>query len=444
MLDRRRFLMAGAMIAQAPAILAQGLEGHRQVTDYPEGVIAPYDWGEQPIPVSGTGAAEMQSVDDHMTAAMRKYGIVGCGVCIVQKDKIVYEKGFGYAELPKTPFLTTTATRCGSLAKAVTALCALLLFDQGKLDLDAPILPLLKEGGILPKPVGDVQMDSRVAQIRVRHLMDHTSGLPTIATYTAWRQNRDVAAVHGLKHPATGADVASDALGNTTLASEPGAKYQYANANFVLLARIVEAVSKKPFHEFLAHVAMARFGLKPDAIYVSRNQERPNSSARGKNEASYYQTSSERYVSFLPADHSKGRVMGEAYLGYATEASDGAGGIACTATGLGTLLANLHSATPVLSAEAMRQILTPPEHYTHEPNFHPTRSSFYSKGLNVRFSGGQPWFSHSGMTNHCGGMIGYHAGYQFVGVSNWNYAQSPYVDAMLNRALTDAVAHLGQ
>src|SRR5579871_110097 len=117
------------------------------MAELPEGVIEPYSWGTSPIPISGSGSPETQGVDNAVIDAMQRNGIVGCGVCVIHNDRIVYAKGFGYAELPNLPFLATTATRCGSLAKPVTALSALILFDEGKLDLDARILPILKEGG---------------------------------------------------------------------------------------------------------------------------------------------------------------------------------------------------------------------------------------------------------------------------------------------------------
>lgn len=129
--------------------------------------------------------------------------------------------------------------------------------------------------------------------------------------------------------------------------------------------------------------------------------------------------------------------------GYTTEASDGGGGIACTALALGKILANLCSDKRALSQRAMNEILTPPAHYRREPNFDPASSKFYSKGFNVAFSGGQPWFGHSGMTQHCGGIIGDHSGYQYIAVSNWNNAASPYVDVVLGRALKEAVGKLG-
>ncbi len=371
-----------------------------------------------------------------------KSGVVGCGVCVVENSLVVYSRGFGYSELPQTPFTASTAARCGSLAKSITSLCALILFDMEKLNLDAEILPILKDAGITPKPVGSAQTDDRVARVKVRHLMDHTSGLPGGASYTAWRPNRNVAASQNLSHVPTSADVVSDALGNFKLDSEPGSKYQYANANFVILARIVEAASKTPFNTFLTTTAMPRFGLNASDIYVSRNQVRMHDPARGKNEAAYSQTSAERYVSFVPSEQSDGQIYGEAYHGYSTEAADGGGGVACTAHGIGQIIANLHSGHPALSAKAIREILDPPEHYTHEAGFDPTHSEYYSKGFNVRYSGGRPWLSHGGMTNHCGGIIGHNADYQFVAVSNWNNAGNPYVDTILNSPLTEAVGKL--
>jgi CubicO group peptidase (beta-lactamase class C family) len=252
-----------------------------------------------------------------------------------------------------------------------------------------------------------------------------------------------VAERQNLDHVATGADVVADGLGNADLHSDPGEKFQYANSNFVILARVIEARVKMRFNDWLTGVAMPRFGLKPDEIYVSRNQLGPDSKERGRNEPAYYQTSADRFVSFVPAERSQGAIYGEAYRGYTTEASDGAGGLACTAVALGKIVANLHSAKPAISRRAMSEILTPPKHYTRKTDFDPASSTFYSKGFNVHMTGSQPWFGHSGMTQHCGGIIGDESGCQFIAVSNWNSPQHPYVDVMLGRALRDAVGKLG-
>jgi N-acyl-D-amino-acid deacylase len=435
---RREFVVGALLGVGAPALLVKAAEARS-----PAGLLEAFKWGESELPVSESSWPSNAALDKAVTEAMRKHEIVGCGVCVTRGEALAYAKGFGYAELPKRPFLNTTATRCGSLAKPVTALSALILFQQGKLDLEAEVLPILKEAGITPRPVGGVKPDERLSRIKVRHLMDHTSGLPNATTYTAWRPGLNVAVRQGLDHVATGADVAADGLGNARLDSDPGAKYQYANANFVILARVIEATSRRPFNDYLTQVAMPRFGLKPDDIYVSRNQLGPDGPQRGRNEPAYYQTSRDRFVSFVPAERDQGRIYAEAYRGYTTEASDGGGGIACTALALGKILANLRSDKPALSKPAMTELLTPPAHYTRDPDFKADSSRFYSKGFNIHFSGGQPWFGHSGMTQHCGGIIGDNAGWQYVAVSNWNNAANPYVDAILGRALREALGSQG-
>jgi N-acyl-D-amino-acid deacylase len=437
-LTRRDFLISTLIGACSSSFLVKAAEQCKT-----SGILDSFDWGERPLPVSEDSSPSNSAIDNAVMDAMREYKIVGCGICLTRREAIVYARGFGYAELPNKPFLPTTASRCGSLAKPVTALAALILSDQGKLDLDAEVLPILKEAGIVPWPLAGCEIDDRIYRIKVRHLMDHTSGLPNGSTYTAWRPGCDVAARHGLDHVATGADVAADALGNARLYSDPGTKFQYANANFVILARVVEARAKMAFNDYLTKVAVTRFGLKPEDIYVSRNQLGPDSNHRGANEAAYYQTSSDRFISFVPSERDRGKIYGEAYRGYTTEASDGAGGLACSAPSLGKLVANLHSDTPGLSKGAISEILTPPVHYTHEPGFDPASSNFYSKGFNVRFLGGRPGFGHSGMTQHCGGVIGHASGYHYIAVANWNNAGHPYVDAILGRVLKGVVEKLG-
>ncbi|HLJ57352.1 MAG TPA: serine hydrolase domain-containing protein [Chthonomonadaceae bacterium] len=423
------------MPARADALAASGL---------PQGVIAGHDWRRLPAPAARwPGARDHPAIDSAVNAAMQAHGIVGAGICIVADGEIVFASGYGWAAIGTRPFRATTATRCGSLAKPVTALCALLLADRGALDLDAPILPLLATIGITPAPTGDASPDPRIGRITARHLMDHTSGLPAVAAYTAWREERCLIREHGLERTPTGADAARDALGNAPLDSDPGERYQYANANFVLLARVAEAAAGRPFGELLPE-AMARFGLAPDEVYVSRNQTEPDDAARGANEATYYQTSTERYVSFLPECQERGRVYGEAYHGYATEVSDGAGGLACTALGLGRLIANLQSASPALSTRALAEIATPPEHCRRRSDFDPAAEAFYSKGFQVGLECGRPVLGHGGMTNHCGGVIGHAAGRQYVAVSNWQAPASPYVDRLLGDALRRALEEQGR
>lgn len=405
--------------------------------ELPPGVIAPYAWGQRAIPVSGQGGAGTETVDQAIVAAMREHGIVGCSVAVLRGSDVIYAKGFGFAELPDRTFLPTTTTRCGSIAKPITALCAMLLMDQGRLQRDEPVLPILRAAGFHISPI-----DTRMERITVRNLMDHTSGIPKGATYTSWRPGKDLISLLHLKRRPTAKDVVEHAWSTTRLAFDPGTKYSYSNTGFVTLARVVEAKAGMPFGEYLAKVAMPRFGIRNGEVHLSRDQLSPQDPARGKNEAAYYQTSEERYGSFLPEDAARGKVFGEAYRGMSSECSDGAGGIAASALGLAQLLSTLQSSSNPLSQQSIAAVLTPPSHYNQEAGFDPKRSQFMSQGFNVRYIGGRAWLSHGGMTNHCGGTIGYNAGYQFVVLSNWNAPSAPYVDSILGAVVAEAVTKI--
>ena len=172
---------------------------------------------------------------------------------------------------------------------------------------------------------------------------------------------------------------------------------------------------------------------------MSRNQLAPAGPNRGANEAEYFQTSAERYVSFLPEETALGPVFGEAYRGYATEASDGAGGLACTAIGIAKVIANLQSACPALSDRALQESTSPPDYLSRNPD---AAASFYSKGFRVERVGDEIRLGHGGMTNHCGGVIGHHAEYQYAAVTNWNNAGPPWAAEILDTAVKSAVAAL--
>lgn len=435
MLTRRQFLLASALLASPFSSLAFARSAAN-----PPGVIAPYQWGQRRIPIGGENVPAQSIVDMAVLEVMRKHNIVGCSVCITRGGEVTYLQGYGYAELPGTPFLPTMATRCGGLSQAVTALAALVLIDEGQLNLESKLVPLLRNINLTPKPVGGAKVDERINAITVRDLMDHTSGLPQNATYTAWRPERNVAQLHGLSQTASAKDVAADALGNFPLLFVPGTKFQPALANYVLLARAIEASCGMSFGEYLSRVVLPKLGVTAEEIYISQNQTAPDSPARGSNEVAYYQQGSERFASFLPSEQVKGRVFGEAYHGFAPESSDGAIGLACSATGLARILTNLNSAVPALSPKTLRQVITPPKHYTTQPGFNAQTSVFFSKGFSVQPEEGKFWLSQGGSMAHCGGAIAHNAGYQFVVLSNSNKDGESSVDAVLTKAVSEAIA----
>ncbi|HEY6481098.1 MAG TPA: serine hydrolase domain-containing protein [Streptosporangiaceae bacterium] len=94
---------------------------------------------------------------------------VGASVAVHVDGEPVVDIWGGYADAARTtPWERDTITNVWSTTKTMTALCALILADRGDLDLDAPVARYWPEFAAAGKQ-----------DVRVRHLMSHTAGLPT-------------------------------------------------------------------------------------------------------------------------------------------------------------------------------------------------------------------------------------------------------------------------
>lgn len=173
------------------------------------------------------GQASFAAIDAYVTAALAADRVPGAALVIVQGDRIVHARGFGSdgagrPVTPATPFLL------GSMSKSFTALLVLQQVQQGTLDLDAPVQRYL--------PWFRVADPQAVAQITIRHLLHHTSGIPGRAP----------------RGPAGSSLTAqSQALATVALSHPPGSAHEYASPNYVVLGSVLEAVSGLTFAELL-------------------------------------------------------------------------------------------------------------------------------------------------------------------------------------------------
>lgn len=167
----------------------------------------------------------------------------GCAVGIVRNDSLIFSKGYGLADLEhEIPITPKTIFYMASVSKQFTGYAIVLLARQGKLNLDEDIhhyIPWAPEFG---------------KKITVRHLLNHTSGI---------RDDIYLSALSGLGY---GGMLTQDLALNIikrqrSLNFIPGEKYSYSNANFVLLAEIVKAVSGKSFRAFVDSTIFKPLGM---------------------------------------------------------------------------------------------------------------------------------------------------------------------------------------
>jgi CubicO group peptidase (beta-lactamase class C family) len=110
------------------------------------------------------------SIDSLMEKKMSNIGIVGIGAAIIINKKLVWTKGYGYADREnKMPFTPLTIMNIASIAKTFTGVCIMKAVEQGKVSLDEDINTYL--------PFKVVNPNFPNEKITLRHLATHTSGI---------------------------------------------------------------------------------------------------------------------------------------------------------------------------------------------------------------------------------------------------------------------------
>lgn len=167
----------------------------------------------------------------------------GCGVGVNRKGAMVFERGYGMANLEqKIPITPATLFDPASIAKPFAALSVVLLADRGKLSLDDEVWKHVAEW---------VNREDRVT---IRHLLAHTAGL------------RDAFLLIELAPPpAPGVDINAHILrilaGQRGLNFVPSTEFSYNNGGYNLLGSIVARVSGQSFREFAAAHIFGPLGM---------------------------------------------------------------------------------------------------------------------------------------------------------------------------------------
>ena len=188
--------------------------------------------------------------DKAITDLMRKYAIPGGAVAVVHDGRLLYARGFGYADLEnETPVQPDALFRIASVSKPITGVAIMTLVEQGKLQLDDRVAPFIAH----LTPAQGATVDPRWEQITIRQLLNHTAG---------WDRNRPDGGFDPMFRPAiaaaaVGAPVPASAetviryMKGMPLDSDPGEKHAYSNFGYAVLGRVIERVSGMPYEEYV-------------------------------------------------------------------------------------------------------------------------------------------------------------------------------------------------
>jgi CubicO group peptidase (beta-lactamase class C family) len=194
------------------------------------------------IPKAPRTLAELEA---RLEAALKKGDTPGAAVAIVEDNKVVLTKHFGYRDLKtKAPVTDETIFRAGSITKSFTGLLAMTMVEEGKLSLDARL------ANVAP----DIGFDNpweATAPLRIVHLMEHTTG---------WHDLRfpDIVRLH--PQDEVGRDIAVSRRLRVSR-WQPGRYMAYSNVGPGVMGVILERLGGAPYAEQMRSRILAPIGM---------------------------------------------------------------------------------------------------------------------------------------------------------------------------------------
>ncbi|MGD0968030.1 MAG: serine hydrolase domain-containing protein [Candidatus Aquilonibacter sp.] len=181
-------------------------------------------------PTRSLSATIEHQIDDLGNRIVRDRRSPGLAIGVVEEGRIVYARGFGYANVAEhVRFEASTQTYAGSISKQFTAAAILLLQQDHKLKLDDPVTRYVPELTI-------------AKDVTIRQLLDQTAGLP------------DETALQGIDQDRTKTIKLSDliaAMNKLQPVSPPGSQFRYNNFDYAIAGLIVERASGIPLSDYL-------------------------------------------------------------------------------------------------------------------------------------------------------------------------------------------------
>ncbi|PEJ40154.1 serine hydrolase domain-containing protein [Bacillus wiedmannii] len=174
------------------------------------------------------------TLDKYIEKFIKEQNIPGASVAIVHNKDVFFTKTVGITGESKKKVTSKTPFAIGSISKSLTALAIVKLIEDKKIKLEDPVqryLPWFK--------LKDPQISSTIT---IQQLLTHTSG---ISIY----EGLALSDKQSKKSTALQENVMK--LSNLKLTAPPGEKYQYSNANYIILGALIEAVTNETYSSYM-------------------------------------------------------------------------------------------------------------------------------------------------------------------------------------------------
>ena len=192
-------------------------------------------------------------IGDRMREMIQSKEIPGAVTLVATRERVTHLEATGAADPEgKKPLRQDSIFWIASMTKPITGTAILMLQEEGKLSVDDPVGKYIPALANLKTPSG------KPANLTLKHLMTHTSGLPEAT-------NEEARAAKKLED-------LIPAYTNKPMQFEPGSQWKYCQSGINTLGRIIEVVSGQPYEKFLAKRLFQPLGMKDTTFYLRASQ----------------------------------------------------------------------------------------------------------------------------------------------------------------------------
>ena len=346
-----------------------------------------YDPSDAPHAVTrGETRATFAEVDQVVQDFIREHRAPGVSLAIADRGRLVYARGFGYADVgSRQPVTPASRFRIASISKPFTAAAVLKLVDEKKLSLDDHVFEILD---VEPFLQSGAELDARQEDITLRHLLQHRGGWDRSQSFDAMFRAVPFAKLLSVDPPADPAAVIR-VLRGMPLDFTPGERYAYSNYGYCLLGRVIEKISGQSYEDYVQRSVLEPLGIKSMAIGRTRLPGRAESEVR------YY----DPWRGASVFAENLGERVPQAYGAWHLEAMDSHGAWIASAADLLRFASAFDAPDecPILSSESVTEMFERPEGRAGFDKNGQPKSNYYALGWAVSVDAeGRQTTSHGG------------------------------------------------
>ena len=214
----------------------------------------------------GMSLTSLNKATQRLQEHINEGDIAGVVAAVSRDGKVVYFESLGLLDIASDkPMQKDTLFRTYSMTRQVTTIAALILYDQGKFEMNDPIqlyLPEFKDQTVLlsSDSLDISEVKPRVGDITIQHLITHTSGLGARGS-RLYRENK-------VRDKSISLDQMVSNAAGIPLFHNPGTEFRYG-IHATILGKLIEVWSGKPLEEFLNEELFSKLGMDSTMFWAS-------------------------------------------------------------------------------------------------------------------------------------------------------------------------------